>query len=111
MNRYQRAVQIWALLVVAATERKTYTYGQLAKLFGYDGAGTMGQFLAPIMFYCQQHKVPPLTVLVVNQDTELPGHGFEKGSHLDLNGLRRTVYMHNWFAVPFPSETDFEKAS
>ncbi|MCP4206106.1 MAG: hypothetical protein GY767_03530, partial [Shimia sp.] len=65
----------WMLLVCAARERKTYTYGQIAKILGMGGAGVMGQFLGPIMWWCEDKKYPPLTVLVVKQDTGLPGEG------------------------------------
>ena len=75
MTRYQRSMQIWMLLTCAAEERKSYTYGQLASILGMKGAGTMGQFLGPVMCYCDNQSYPPLTVLVVNQITGLPGEG------------------------------------
>ena len=77
MTRFQRAVQIWSLLVCAAKDRRTYTYGQLASEFGMGSAGVMAQFLGPIMYYCRKQQLPPLTVLVVNQDTGLPGSGVD----------------------------------
>ena len=52
MTRFQRALQIWSLLVCAARDRRTYTYGQLASALGMDGAEVMAQFLDPIMCYC-----------------------------------------------------------
>jgi alkylated DNA nucleotide flippase Atl1 len=60
-------------LICAANERKSYTYGNIADILGFGGAGTMAQFLGPIMWLCEDNEWPPLTVLVVNQDTGLPG--------------------------------------
>ena len=75
MTKYQRSMQIWTLLVCAAYERKTYTYGEIVEILGMGGAGVMSQFLGPIMLYCEDSEYPPLTVLIVNQDTGLPGDG------------------------------------
>ena len=76
MTRYQRSLQIWAVLVCGARERRSYTYGDIAKILGMKGAGVMAQFLGPIMWYCENNDLPPLTVLVVNQETGLPGKGY-----------------------------------
>ena len=51
MTKYQRALQIWSMLVCAARDRRTYTYGELASALGMGGAGVMGRFLGPIMYY------------------------------------------------------------
>jgi len=75
MTRYQRSSQIWSLLICAARERNSYTYGGIADILGFGGAGTMAQFLGPIMWLCEDKGLPPLTVLVVNQETGLPGEG------------------------------------
>ena len=74
-TRYQRSLQIWTLLVCAARERKSLTYGDVARALGMKGAGVMSSFLDPIMRYCARNGYPPLTVLVVNQKTGLPGGG------------------------------------
>jgi hypothetical protein len=44
MTRYQRS-----LFVVAARDRRSHTYGQIAESLGMGGAGVMAQFLGPIM--------------------------------------------------------------
>ena len=72
MTRYQRALQIWSLLVCGARDRRTYTYGEVADILGMKGAGVLGQFLAPILCYCDHIHLPPLTTLVVNQKSGLP---------------------------------------
>jgi hypothetical protein len=109
MTRYQRSVQIWTLLVVAARERKSYTYGQMAKILGMDGAGVMAQFLGPIMYYCQKRGCPPLTVLVVNQKSGLPGDGLS--TLKNVNEDREKVFRFDWFSIEPPETQDFENAS
>ena len=63
-----RALQIWQILIGKAHNRQTLTYGMLAQLLGFKRAGTLAHPLGHIMHYCQLNNLPPLTVLVVNQD-------------------------------------------
>ncbi|MDA2916291.1 hypothetical protein MYX64_05545 [Nitrospinae bacterium AH_259_B05_G02_I21] len=108
MTLYQRSSQIWSLLVCAAIERKTYTYGQIAKILGFEGAGVMGQFLNPIMRFCEDNELPPLTVLVVSQDTGLPGEGLVTLE--EVNEDREKVFDFDWFSIEPPQNNDFEDA-
>ena len=97
MTRAERAMQIWPILVMAAYERRIYTYGQIANMIGINGAGVLGSFLGPIMFYCQHHDLPPLTVLVVNQVTGMPGEGL---TTLDnINQDHEAVFNHPWLEM------------
>ena len=111
-------MQIWMLLVVAAMERKSYTYGQIAEILGMGGAGVMAQFLGPIMWYCKKEKFPALTVIVVACDTGVPGDGLitikkEKTDGVkkeeDVDKERERVFNFNWFAEEPPTELDFER--
>ncbi len=71
-----RALQIWQILIAMAANRQTTTYNALAQKLGYQGAGQfMSGLLDPVMLYCQANSLPPLTVLVVNQETGKPGAG------------------------------------
>ena len=72
------------------------------------GAGVMGQFVGPIMYYCQENQLPPLTVLVVNKDTGLPGEGLTTLE--DVNRDRERVFAHDWFQMEPPEAGDFEEA-
>ena len=111
MTVYDRAVQIWVLLACAARERTICTYGGLARKLGIDNAaGVFGAYLGPIMDYCQQHDLPPLTILVINQETGLPGPGLTS-LEPELHGPERVrVFEHDWLAMPPPS-TDALKES
>jgi len=93
-------LQIWLILVSKAHNRQTVTYGQLAQLLGFKGAGTLAHPLGHIMHYCIQNDVPPLTVLVVNQGTGLPGDGLVGA---ELNADREAVFEFNWFGLVPPT--------
>ena len=54
------ALQIWLILIGKASNRQTITYGSLAEMLGFEGAGTLARMLGHVMFYCQQNELPPL---------------------------------------------------
>ena len=83
------------------------TYGALARMVGYRGAGVFAQILDHIMRYCINNDLPPLTVLVVRQDTGLPGEGLIEA---DPNADREAVYRHDWFAMFPPSPEELRAA-
>jgi hypothetical protein len=98
-----RALQIWQILISAAHNRQTLTYGRLAAMLHFKGADVLATPLGHITHYCQQNGLPPLTVLVVNQETGLPGEGLIGA---DLNADREKVFSYKWFGVfpPTPEE-------
>ena len=104
-TRYQRSLQIWTLLVCAARERKSITYGGVTRALEMGGAGVMSFFLEPVMRYCDRNGYPPLTVLVVNQETGLPGGGLTTLE--EANADRERVYRFDWFAIRPPESNDF----
>ena len=108
MQQDERSLQIWSLLVCAARERRSYTYGELAKALGFKGAGVMANMLGAIMWHCQDHGFPPLTLLVVNQETGRPGEGLELRG--DADAERERVFGFDWFAVRPPQLSDFRQA-
>ena len=107
-NLASRASQIWQMLTGMAHTRRTTTYKELAYVLGYKGAGTLGRQLGHIMFFCDQHDLPPLTVLVVNSGTGLPGDGFDVDD--DLHAMREKVFAYNWFGLIPPSVKEYEAA-
>src|SRR5687767_10772169 len=79
-----RSLQCYLVLIGCAHRRETITYRGLAKLLGYEkpeggrgstGAGVVGHRLDDLMRWCRQEGVPPLTSIVVNEETGLPGSG------------------------------------
>lgn len=104
-----RALQIWQILIGKAHNRQTMTYGELADLLGFKGAGILGGMLAPIMFYCEKHGLPPLSSLVVNQETGLPGEGLTSPSN--LHAEREAVYRYDWYGLYPPTPEEFMEAT
>ena len=105
-TRSYRAAQIWQILVSKAYNRQTATYGEIAELLGYKGAGVLDETLGHILHYCRQEGLPPLTVLVVNQGTGLPGQNLTE----DMNAAREDVYNYWWYDVIPPSPDELSEA-
>ena len=109
MNRSERASQIWAVLAWAAKNRQTLTYGHLSKLIGSLTVG-LGQFLEPIQSYCLLNKLPPLTILVVQQDSGIPGTGFTGTNAAEYAKAYMAVYEFDWLGHGNPKAEKLEQA-
>jgi hypothetical protein len=109
MTRSERACQIWAVLAWAAHHRQTLTYGALSRLVGVPAAG-LGQLLEPIQSYCLISGLPPLTILVVQQSSGLPGSGFTGASASELARAQIAVFAHDWMALGNPGADTLETA-
>lgn len=107
MTREQRAAQIWSVLVWAAKNRQVLTYGILENLTGVPRRG-QGQLLEPIQSYCMLKKLPPLTILVVNDETGAPGSGFIAAA--DIPKTQMKVFDFDWFRLSAPNIKDFQQA-
>ncbi len=107
-----RALQIWQILIGKAVNRQTMTYESLADLIGFKGAGTLGEYLGHILYFCKQNNLPLLTVLVVNKETGLPGKGLEDAlpPTVDFHAERERVFNHKWFDLYPPSPEELKQA-
>lgn len=110
MTKFERAAQIWSVLVAAAHNRQVLTYEILANMIGMGlpgkGAGTLSQPLRVIMDYCAANDLPPLTVLVVNKTSGQPGKGLKTTK--DLHADRERVFNHKWHESRPPQVAEFE---
>ena len=106
MTRSERAMQVWCILIAGAHNRQSLTYGHIAEHLEFEGAGVLSQILGQIMNYCKAKGLPPLTCLVVNQETGLPGSGLSTVENLPRD--REAVYRKNWFALPPAQIADLE---
>jgi hypothetical protein len=104
-TRAARAQQIYAVLIGYAARRQTLTYGQLGDLIRFKEIRFIGQFLNPIMAYCEREDIPPLTSIVVDDATGLPGDGFNSRDK-PLCENQSDVYHHDWFGFYPPSLAD-----
>ena len=109
MTRSERASQIWAVLAWAAKNRQTLTYGLLSQLIGVPTAG-LGQLLEPIQSYCLQEELPPLTILVVQQEAGLPGIGFTGANAAEYASAYMDVFEYDWLGHGNPQPAALEEA-
>lgn len=94
MTTYERAIQIYEVLIAAAHNRQTVTYKMLSDLVGLPPQG-LGRHLDHLQSYCARHGLPPLTVLVVRTSIGEPGPGLTESANKDAD--RERVYARNWF--------------
>lgn len=106
MTRYERATQIWAVLAWIAKHRQSITYSQLGRLIGVPSAG-LGKLLEPIQAYCLVNQLPPLTVLVVQQDSGLPGSGFIGAPADEFARAQSQVFSFDWLERGNPQPDGF----
>lgn len=101
-----RALQIWQILISRAFNKQLITYGELADILGFGGAGVLAHPLGYIMEYCQHHELPPLTSIVINQKTGSPGDGLITIEDYDsIDSARIEVFYYSWYRlVPPPIE-------
>ena len=107
MRTHERAAQIWAVLALAATNRQVLTYQLLSALIGVPHVG-LGQLLEPIQSYCLVNNLPPLTILVVSEQTGMPGAGFIAGS--DIPRTQQQVFAFDWVGCGAPQPADLANA-
>jgi hypothetical protein len=109
MTRYQRAAQLWSVLVFAAREQHILSYELTGKLTGLPERA-VGENLSPIQDYCKQNGLPPLTVLVVSEKTGVPGGGFTAAQ--DILPAQARVFVYDWLSLRrTPTPEDFEQAA
>ena len=62
----------------------------------------------PIQQYCIENQLPPLTALVVSEQTRIPGEGFIAAADVPVAQMR--VFDHRWLEINAPSAEQFEAA-
>ena len=104
-----RALQAYLVLIGAAWNRQLLTYGGLSRdQMKYGQGGVLSGPLSCIMGWCHEEGLPPLTVLVVNEETGLPGSGLTSVS--DFPAAMQQVFRFNWFSIKPPTEAELEAA-
>ena len=107
MRVAERASQIWPVLAWAAHNRQVLTYEILGRLIGVPRQG-LAKLLEPIQSYCLRNRLEPLTILVVRQDTGMPGVGFVAAQ--DISATQARVFAYDWVKHGCPSVDEFERA-
>jgi hypothetical protein len=98
---------MWAVLAIAARNRQILTYEMVGRACGVPRAG-VGGFLEPIQDFCLQQGLPPLTVLIVSEESGMPGIGFMAAS--DIPRAQAEVFNRDWLVGRAPSPEDLEAA-
>lgn len=107
MKREERAVQLWSILAMAASNRQVLTYDLVARLTGVVRP-SIGDFLRPIQQFCEENHLPPITVLVVSEQSGTPGEGFLAAA--DVPAAQMKVFAHRWLDAPAPTAEQFASA-
>ena len=109
MTREEGSARIWPLLVDLARNGRTCTYGKIAAKLEYKNARPIISMLGGIMWYCLDHGLPPLTIVVVNKRTCKPGDGLVLHGSVECETAR--VWDHNWAEERTPSMADYATAN
>lgn len=106
-----RALQIYLILIGAATRRETLTYGELGPMLGHvRGGAFLAQQLGPLMAWCKRNGLPAITTLVVNKETGLPGEGLTSVEDRDFPAEQQHVFDYDWYAIFPPTVEDLAAA-
>ncbi len=110
MSAAERATQIWAVLALAARNRQILTYEIVGRLIGVPPRG-LGQLLEPIQSYCLVKNLPPLTILVVQEGSGLPGSGFSAASANEFSKKQLDVFDFDWLEHGAPTPQALSSAA
>lgn len=98
MTNPERALQVWQVLLSLAHNRQTVTYESLAEIIRMGNISIgLTQPLTMLMNYCKENNLPPLTILVVQKNTGIPGPGLTTIE--ELNKDRETVFNYEWYKL------------
>ena len=100
VNQHQRAAVAWPILTETAAEGSKITYGDLARHLDMHPR-PIRYVLGVIQDHCLDEKLPPLTILVVNQRGR-PGEGFIAWDVDDLQEGYQRVWAYPWHQLPNP---------
>jgi putative restriction endonuclease len=101
VNQFELASLAWEPLVESAARHHLLTYQDLAQPLGLRGARPVRFALGPIQSLCSERGYPPLTSIVINKQTRLPGQGFIAGTG-KLKEDHDSVFGFDWSLVPAP---------
>ena len=110
VNQAERAFRTWAILTECARKKEAITYGELGRRLGIHHR-PIRFVLELIQDYCLNEKLPPLTILVVNQKG-VPGSGFIAWDVVNLQeGIEKT-HSYPWTTLlnPFTYAADGQTA-
>ena len=99
-NQAERVYRAWSILTDCAKRRTPITYKQLGDALGMHHR-PVRFILGAIQDYCLAERLPPLTILVINQRGR-PGSGFIAVDPDSFDEAREEVYSYHWHTLPNP---------
>jgi putative restriction endonuclease len=95
VNQFELASLAWGPLVQSAVQHHLLTYQDLAQPLGLRGARPVRFALGSIQSLCLEKRLPPLTSIVINKHTRLPGLGFIARTG-NLKEAHDSVFEFDW---------------
>jgi hypothetical protein len=102
MDKYDRALQIWQVLISAAHNRQILTYEIVAELIGLGRQGAIAigpAYLGILKSYCIANRLPPITALIVKKKGGKPGAGLSDALTKHPDEDREKVFTRQWFKM------------
>lgn len=103
VNQEQRAFSAWTILTSCARKNEPITYGELGRQLSIHHRA-IRFILGVIQEFCMTNELPPLTILVLNKQTGLPGEGFIAYDIENSQDGINKVYAFNWSSLTNPFE-------
>jgi putative restriction endonuclease len=103
INQEQRAFSAWTILTKSAKNSEPITYGELARQLNLHHRA-IRFILGVIQDYCMRNELPPLTIIVLNKNTGLPGDGFIAYDIENSQDGMNKVYAYEWTKLTNPFE-------
>jgi hypothetical protein len=109
LTQAEQAVLLWPMLALAAATQQIVSYRAVEGFTGIARQG-LNQALDLIHGYCKKRGWPLLNVLVISQETGLPGEGFpEKMEPVQMVVEQSKVFVFDWSGHDKPRPNDLEK--
>ena len=86
-----------------AKNRQTLNYTQVGDII-HRHPRVMRYVLSRLQDFCKQMRLPPLTGIVINKRSQLPGTGFIAHAIDDIETAFEEVFDYDWSSVPNPFE-------
>ncbi|HEY1943734.1 MAG TPA: HNH endonuclease signature motif containing protein [Roseiarcus sp.] len=93
---------VWPRLVAAAKAKQKLYYKQVGDEVIHRHHRAVRYALGPIQDFCLAMRLPPLTAIVVNKGSLLPGDGFIAHDIDDIETAFDEVFGYGWENVPNP---------
>lgn len=100
VNHEHRAFQAWDILTEKARQSETTSYQELGEKIGVSSRSCR-YFIDPIQKYCLKEKLPPLTSIIMNENSQMEDD-FVAWNSDSLEEGQKLVFQYNWSNYPNP---------